>query len=418
MRILLGFEEIAGYLTAIRTGLGELGLAATICDLGSGRWGYRQAEGRMERFARALARLRRDCRGRFARTACIAATSPLALWLLVWVSRRHRLAILTGFSCLISVRIDGMILRACGCRIIRVFLGSDIRPPFLNGIQVKELGVSDRSLLRQTRRLLRLLSQVEESGETLVNTQPQALLMRRRFVSFWAIGFPIRRVAIQRRFGDDHAAIRIVHAPTRPRIKGSAEIRRIIRTLIAEGRQITLIELIGVTNHRVLEALADADLVIDETHADAPLGGLGCEAAALGVPTIVSGWYAEQARRDLVQTGMPPGYYCLPPDLERTTRAAIDDLAALRAMGRRCQAFADTQWSAAAVSRRLIRAAVAPPQQWLTDPATLRYAWGYGLDPEEARTVAQRLATRWGRAALGLDHVPVIAATLLDDAPL
>lgn len=73
----------------------------------------------------------------------------------------------------------------------------------------------------------------------------------------------------------------LVHAPTRPELKGTAEISAAIETLRREGHDFEYRLLKGVTRTAVLTELESADIVIDQLALHGP-GMFGAEAMALG----------------------------------------------------------------------------------------------------------------------------------------
>ena len=58
--------------------------------------------------------------------------------------------------------------------------------------------------------------------------------------------------------------IKIVHAPSNPKVKGTFFIRKSIKKLKKMGFKIEYIELIGVPNDKVQKVISNADIVIDQ----------------------------------------------------------------------------------------------------------------------------------------------------------
>jgi len=78
--------------------------------------------------------------------------------------------------------------------------------------------------------------------------------------------------------------LRVLHAPSSRRIKGSDEIEAIVRSL-AEVEPVRLTTISGEPHAAVLGAAAQADVVVDQLNADVP-GVFPAEAMALGRPVL------------------------------------------------------------------------------------------------------------------------------------
>ncbi|MEO7501584.1 MAG: glycosyltransferase [Gemmatimonadaceae bacterium] len=74
---------------------------------------------------------------------------------------------------------------------------------------------------------------------------------------------------------------RVVHAPSVPHIKGSDVIERALETLRCEGVEFELISVRDMPHDKLLELLADSDVLVDELIAHGP-GWLSFEAMASG----------------------------------------------------------------------------------------------------------------------------------------
>lgn len=81
------------------------------------------------------------------------------------------------------------------------------------------------------------------------------------------------------------ARIRIAHAPSSPRLKGTHHVRQAVAELEAAGQPVELIELTGMAHGDVLKALAASDIVVDQLLIGA-YGVVTIEALALGKPTL------------------------------------------------------------------------------------------------------------------------------------
>ena len=127
----------------------------------------------------------------------------------------------------------------------------------------------------------------------------------------------------------------VVHAPSRSRLKGSADIDATLRRLHDEGLcEYRRLERVPPTE--MPAALAAADVVLDQ-FAIGSYGVLACEAMAAG--RVVVGHVRQDVRE---RVGEPlPVVEATPDDVEDVLRALVDDRDAARATAAAGRAFVE-----------------------------------------------------------------------------
>lgn len=93
--------------------------------------------------------------------------------------------------------------------------------------------------------------------------------------------------------------VKVVHGPSSPLIKGTPLVRAAVKKLQLEGYDFEYRELIGVSNQAMLEALAEAHVVLNEFYALVP-GQFGVEAMASHCALITSA-------DERIETTLPAG---------------------------------------------------------------------------------------------------------------
>ncbi|HVC84152.1 MAG TPA: hypothetical protein VNC12_02770 [Solirubrobacteraceae bacterium] len=91
--------------------------------------------------------------------------------------------------------------------------------------------------------------------------------------------------AIEPRPLPDRATVVVAHAPTNPLVKGTPYVVAAVEQLRAEGLNIELDLITGVTNAEAMERIASADLLVDQLHIGW-YGGVAVEGMALGRPVV------------------------------------------------------------------------------------------------------------------------------------
>jgi hypothetical protein len=414
-RVFLGLTEVAGYFSALERGLADLGIDARRFDLSANPLGYGRAgaPGSAPRRARLLGlgvarpgSWRRRAwdllvrTHRWYRSARALILFPYAVW-------RFDTFILAGSGLFADGR-ELSLLRRLGKQVVVVFLGSDHRPPYLNGIWIRDAQVEGFGrIARDARRIAARVRRVETSGCAVVALPSSAQFHRRPYAHFLSIGFPFARpesTAATSRVPSPRVVA--LHCPTNMASKGTPEIRAAIATLRQSGLDIDYRELSGRPHAQVLRAIQEADFVIDEVYSDTPMAGFATESASFGRPAVVTGYFAD-AEDELVPDPKPPTLAGLPDQLTAAIQQLATD-AGLRAdLGQRAQQFVTETWDPKVVAERLVILAEGrAPSSWMVDPDRVTYCRGWGTDEALLRASLRDLISQRGIGALMLDDRP------------
>ena len=424
MRVFIGLTEVAGVFGNLAKGFRELGIETTVADLYTHPFQYTESVHGRDR----LVDFHRWFLDR--RTAAEVRGSWSSLW---WAYLQKSFVFLILLRAVVTcdtfifssnatfVRyLDLPLLRLLRKRIVFVFTGSDHRPPYLYGGSFESL--DDDSIDRcadESRQIKARLRRIESHAHYIVGHHLSAHLHERPIVPFPLLGFPSWTEddlppVVPRA---DGGPVRIVHAPSRPRQKGTAEIRLAIEALRGRGHAIEFVELVDVTNQVVLEELARCDFVVDELYSDARMAGLATEAASLGKPSVVGGYACDDV---LAIDGIyppedfPPVQFCHPDRIEEAIEQLITDVPYRLELGRRAKAFVTVTWDPVAVAGRYVRMLEGGfPRTSLFDPRQVRYLAGTGMPESVAREGIRRLIDRHGADSLCLSDKPRMEAAFV-----
>ena len=412
-RVFLGPVEVAGHYAGLEAAFRTIGVDALAVDLLGHPFRYRVAarDPRVVRLARWAWMGRRGAPSRSLRSVLwMTLKVATSLLLLGWAVVRFD-AFIFGFGYTILGTRELPLLRRLGKRIVCVFHGSDARPPYIDGTQM----APDRALpiaecLRATRRTKARVRRIERYADVVVAQPTFSHLFGRPVVNFFSLGVLWQDRPITPVDATEGQAIRILHSPSDPTVKGSARIRATVDALIADGLQLELVELRGVPNDVVRQHLAGCDFAIDQIYSDAPMVGFATEAAVAGKPTIVGG-YAWPENHRIFDPGMPPVEECSPEELTGAIRRLALDAEHRAALGARARRWVVGEWAPQAVGRRYLQLLDgAPSPEWLFDPFELRYVEGCGLTRTEAREVVRSMIATHGLSGLCLSDKPELEA--------
>jgi hypothetical protein len=415
-RIFLGLIEIADFYAQLHAGLEELGYDAVFVNLTPHPFYRTDWRGHLPRVARlAVAVARRDAHsaGKWLplRVWWRLAALVLRLPLFLWAVATHEIFIF-GFGSTFFRYRELPLLRLLGKRVVYNFHGSDARPPYLDGAQTDAHDVvNGDALVESTRRKKRRVRTIERWADVVVNSPLSAHLHERPFVSAAAIGIP--RTTLPVTVPPTRQVVRVLHSPSHTRAKGSDAIRAAVERLRERGVALELVELSGVAQERVLEALNDADFVIDQLYADTAMAGFAAEAAAAGRAAVVGGYGLDAIESALCGRPFPPVLFCRPEDLEAALERLATDKGLRCELGGRARDFIEREWSPRAVAERLLDAIDGLRPEWVFDPRQIRYVHGGGLTEAQARSLVRATIDRGGIAALCVGDKPALEAKLV-----
>src|SRR5437763_16858436 len=99
-----------------------------------------------------------------------------------------------GFGESILRGLEYPVLKRLGKTIVFVFLGSDSRPPYMDGPDLESpAGQSPEALIRLALRKKRLVSRLERYGDFVICNPLTAQFAELSFVSFFALGLAMSR---------------------------------------------------------------------------------------------------------------------------------------------------------------------------------------------------------------------------------
>lgn len=420
--------EVAGYLANLQRGFQELGYACHLLDLWEHPFDYegRKSVPRLSRWSELAHRRLGAHRRRSIRWYWWLAMSwPLDLVIFGWATLHADLFIFAGGQSLLRRNADLPILKALGKRVVFVFLGSDHRPPYLNGKAIRQAGTTGddgyRQLVVQAQAMRQIVRRIERHADAIVASSASAHFHTRSFIQHLAIGVPYGgpgEDSVGSQQGSQPvftgSGLRILHAPSDP-AKGTEAIRGCIEVLRQAGVAVDYVEIAGRPNREVRAAIVEAHLIVDEMYSDSPLAMLGTEAAYLGRPVLVGGYYADAIHAEIAAELIPPSCFVTPDRFCAALQELAADAGRRRGIGALAQSFVRERWSRADVARRYLHIAAGEiPAEWVCEPADLQYVHGWGIAEDQLRDVLQTLVARWGTTALAMDHNPALESRVLE----
>lgn len=416
VRVFIGPIEVAGIAHGLAKGFSELGVSAEVVLSFSHTFKY--GGGGASRVAAIWQRIgsmrANTSRQRLLTKGFWVLVHQMWSWLVLVSSLPRFDAYIFLFgNTITNSRLELWLLKLLRKRLIFVYVGSDARPPFIDGVWFPPGGAEEpdaakaRAMAKRFKQKLRLH---ERYADFLVNSPSTAQYHEKKFINWFVMGLPKAPAGHSTPNTvppSPSGGVRILHSPSNPAVKGSAVIAAVVEKLRARGHAIELVKIEGASNEVVLRELARCDFVIDQLYSDTPMAAFATEAAHYGKPAVVGGYFAEEIADALRPECIPPSLFVTPETLEAAVERLVVDKDFREALGRRAREHMDSRWTAAKVAGRYLelihgRAETA----WWCDPQDVVYVRGFGMPQAHAARMVKAMIERYGMSSLQVSDKP------------
>lgn len=420
-RVFLGLHEIAGYYSNLERGLSDLGYDAHFYSFESHVFGYGVRNRSI--LLRIIVALRKWNGGNpeWLRARVEGIVQRLIKRLFYSCLEKYDIFIFgynARFTNYIDIKNprhsnfnDLQLLKKYGKTVVYVYHGSDARPPYIDGaIMAESVGRSIEDCIALTSSTKAKLSEIEKYADYIINSPSTGQFHCKKFINWFYIGVPYplgKQESIRKRFED--VPVRILHCPSFPEAKGSAQIKMIIDRLIAEGTQIEYVCITNKPNREVLEEIEKSDIVIDQLYSDTPMAGFATEAASYGKPVLVGGYFASNIDKWVPASILPPTVFVMPDKMEEALRKLIDDVQLRVTIGQRARKFVEEEWNVRTVAERFEKIIMRQvPNDWWVDPYQIDYLEGGCISSERRKAIARKVLAGYSSEVFCLDDKPLL----------
>lgn len=416
-RILIGPREIAGVATGLQHVLTGQGFEVDVFLRWSHPFGYRHhgsRSGLLRLLARTAIEPHDSPTGRGRRlTSLVARVALVPL-----IRYRYGAVVYLGPDTLLRGGRDRRWLTRSGVRTVTVFLGSEARPPYLDGAFAHGSTPAELDAVRSLAIATRARVRRAESDSTYVVNHPGTGQFHwRPFVDWTALGYPTPDVSAAETGQSprgEHARPVLLHAPSDVLMKGTDGIREAVAELEQEGLDFEYVELSGRPHADVLAAVRASDLVVDQLYSDSLLPGLATEAARLGTPVVVFGYASELLGPLGERAGVPTAHYAHPGQVTAVLRHLLSDPSARAALAADLASCVRGTWSTREQGRRWATVVTGRPEpSWLNQPDTTPYAHGCAIEEGKLVRFLENYLGALGDEALCLEDSPNTRAAVV-----
>lgn len=424
MKIFLGLTEIAGTFCSLQQGFLKLGYDCTFISCEEHPFQYTDEKRPFVKILHYISKkASKPAKEDFlAKIFWCGLREVLMLLLFVFAVSRYDVFIFIFNSTFLRKQLDLPILKFFKKKTIFLYVGSEARPPYLDGsIMAYDRGKNIQDCIELTYRTKKTIQWVEKYADYIINYPPTGYFHARKFILGLIIG-----LAKEVKYDDctedsagTNTKIKILHSPSHPEAKGTPGIRTAVMSLKEKGYNIEFIELSGQPNAVVMKHLAQCDFVVDQLYSDTPLAGFATEAAFFGKPAIVGGYYCKQVYQDVPEWCIPPSEYVHPDNIEQAIERLIVDKQYRLTLGEQAKQFADNYLKPENVAARYLRLIHDNvPADWYYDPNRIQYLHGGGLPEKRVQKLIRGVVQQSGVEALQLEDKPTLKKRFLNFAGL
>ncbi len=428
MSILIAPQIIASYESGLCQGFRELGKKADLILMSENPYSRQlvaEKPSKGERIAgdfRVLnAALRVNYFSNFgvqyATRAITITRRAFALRILLWSLQKTDTYIFTFGESFFGLK-ELPLLRLMGKKVFAIMHGSDARPACMDATWPEGLDAAVEDVVTRSLHQSKVTRTLERWCTGIVNRPVHGQFHQKPFINHFFLGNPCavgptETVAPPTNADGRNGTVRILHAPSSPRMKGTPLIRKAVEELKAEGLSIDYREITNRPNAEVIEAISQCDFVLDGTFSDIPLGVLGTEAAFMAKPAIVGSMATSEVQRFSQGTGILTDCFVPPDGIKDAARRLITDPEFRRSHGEHLREFVSENWTPKSVAEKWLKVMrKKQPKEWMVNPKDIQYVWGYG-DPSAIREVVRETLKRKGVQAFRLGHRPDLEQKLI-----
>ncbi len=428
-RIFIGFVEIAGYYKNLYEGFCQLGLDVCFVNYWEHKFAYHSDNPRLplvkiiNYFVKTLNSPKASkIQIRFSFLALLACETILLAWAIfrfdtfIFGFGTSFYSPTSNFKKFKFVNKELPLLKKLGKKVIFIFNGTDERPPYLDGT-LQHLALEDLALFAQEKR--KSLEYIEKYADYIVSNPLSSQFHKKNSIMFTGIGLPYNpptNLENKKPTQFKNNKLTILHCPSDLLAKGTELIRAVINELKIAGYVFDYIEISGKPNIEVINAIQEADFIIDQLFSDTPMAGLALEAAWFGKPTIITGYEIEELKLLLGKDNTPPTLNAYPEQLKDLIILLLEDGEFRKKLGSQAQNFVRKNWAAKEVAKRYLSIIQGHVPAYLCfDPNQYSFSGGCGLTKQKKRQNLKNLYEMGGGNIFQVNDKPLLKEKFLNE---
>ncbi len=335
--------------------------------------------------------------------------------LFFWAVRKHEVFIFSQGRSFSTLSLDLAILRLLKKTIIScVFHGSESRPLYVNGVYIDDTdnanSIFNYIKIKKIQITKYKIKIIENFSNFVIGSPTTCQFNSKKIINYFKFGIPIfDKSKVATSFQQNNSKqVRILHAPSKIRAKGTLLIRKAIQNLKKQGYKIIYIECHGMSQVQVIEEIKKCDFVVDQCFADVFLAGFGSEAATYGKPTVIAGYYFNKLSAFFNQDEIIPPVHCVYPEqIELGIKYLINNVEYRKHLGLKAKNFVDSCCSYKKLTEKYVMIINNKlPESFFINPLEIRNVFSAGLSKKRLQQSIKNIISIAGTKGLMLSHNP------------
>jgi len=422
VRIAFAGPEIAGHYSNLQAGFERIGIKTDLCTLPN-RFDYKgnySAAWQMLIYRKLSIKRAETPRTDLIRKIFLVILQSLysKYFMPLWASYSYDV-LFFGFGTTFSnSEFELKIYRFFSRKIIFTYMGTDARAAYLRGVSYpvgSEIHWDEiPSVTEKTKKRIRL---IERYADHVMAFPGVSHLFSRKFIDITIMGNPVSidECLSLPSLQSSPKGIKILHGPSAPKSKGSKQILEIINRLKERGYAIDYRPIHGVSNSDMRKAITECDFVVDCLWADCPAGVLAAEAAFLGKPVVIGGYFSSSVHSYYSDSQMPPYIFVEPDEVEASIERLIVDEGFRLRVGKSTQEYMMKNRRPEHIALKYLQIINSDiPDCWYMDPYEIFYLHGSGAPESHIKMILRGVIERYGVGALQLSDKPELEKAFVE----
>ncbi|MEK9569773.1 MAG: hypothetical protein VW124_12260 [Paracoccaceae bacterium] len=338
----------------------------------------------------------------------------VALIMPFWAASKYEKIYFIGGDCFSRTKLEYFLYKKLGIKIYISFHGSDLRPLYLNGMEMNSTSTKYlKELARRTKNQKKWIQYREKIADVvLASPSDHQFLSRKDVVNITLLGNMLNETSLREvksRFSNECSAkeqIKILHCPSNIVGKGSFVIEKIISELKDNHPEIELIFAHEKSNPEILQLITECDFVVDSVWNSSPAGAFPAEAGFLGKPVVIGSYFSKLKTK--IYSGknvIPPFIFVHPDELSHAIEKLVVDAEYRCNVGRKLKVYFHEISPPKIVASKYARILSSGPKRAdFFDPKSFSYIHGYGISELQLRQNLSQYININGVNALCLEH--------------
>lgn len=420
MKVFIGLTEIAGYFSNLKKGFELNKINSTFLDLTNHNFNYGGNDNDLFLLVKLILKLKliqdKTKNNSIFKIAYFTEKS-LRILLFIQILFTHDVFIFSFANSFLKYK-DLPILKFFNKKIIYVFLGSDSRPPYIDGFIISKISEPKyEKLYERSKKQKENISTIEKYSDYIIDHIPQALFHEKKFIPLSKIGIPFssKYSYSENKTLKNLNSVKILHSPSNIEVKGTLLIREVIKEIKNKGYNIEFIEVVNKPNSYVIEKINECDIIIDQIYSDTPMAGFSTEAAFFGKPVVVCGYYSDYISMHVEESLIPPTIFCSFEKLEENIIRLIEDYDYRILLGNNSRYFVANVLNPSVVAEKYLNIINNNiDNSYFFDPNNIDYIYGGGIEKNNLREIIKKLVDKYGIKSLQLKDKPHLEKLFLN----